>query len=421
MAIVQDPREVTIEVLPVADESSLQVQNSGQDTNSATESISTRNVGCSREITPLLGNRSRQAGCCSKVKSKFKSRRCCLWSSKAALIILVCNFIVSFGLSNFLDPTLYMVALAHWIGEYYECYSALLSYFPFLVVCTYGSSAFLLLFYPLAGYLADIRWGRHKTVVNSLNFTFWSAVVMLALGSLAVLGSIPLMQVTNSDTWNSTQSNTMIVLCVPFGILGGLGVTFILCNFVAFSANVIQYGMDQLHDAPTDDSMLYIHWFVWTVYFGLFIVRSPELLIRILNFTSFTIAFILCALAFPIAIIFIGLMLCVYRRKSNYFLIETGCRNPYKLAFKVFKFAKDHSHPVRRSAFTYCEDELPSRLDLGKEKYGGPFTTEEVENVKAFVGILTMLLTTGPIMTADLASELSSIAINTIDLALLAM
>jgi peptide/histidine transporter 3/4 len=51
-----------------------------------------------------------------------------------------------------------------------------------------------------------------------------------------------------------------------------------------------------------------------------------------------------------------------------------------------------HKHPERRSAFTYCEDELPSRLDFGKSKYGGPFTTEQVEDVKIFFGILGMSL-----------------------------
>ena len=67
----------------------------------------------------------------------------------------------------------------------------------------------------------------------------------------------------------------------------------------------------------------------------------------------------------------------------------------------MLKFAKDHTNPVRRSAFTYCEDELPSRLDLGKEKYGGPFTTEQVENVKAFLGVLRVLITLAPIMMVD--------------------
>ena len=37
--------------------------------------------------------------------------------------------------------------------------------------------------------------------------------------------------------------------------------------------------------------------------------------------------------------------------------------------------------PVHRSTFTYCEDDIPTGLDLGKNKYGGPFTTKQVEDV----------------------------------------
>ena len=40
---------------------------------------------------------------------------------------------------------------------------------------------------------------------------------------------------------------------------------------------------------------------------------------------------------------------------------------------------------------------------MGKEKYGGPFTTEEVENVKEFLGIVHLILTLGPILLADVA------------------
>ena len=48
------------------------------------------------------------------------------------------------------------------------------------------------------------------------------------------------------------------------------------------------------------------------------------------------------------------------------------------------KYAAKHKYPVRRSAFTYCDDQQPSRLDYGKSKYGGPFNTEQVEDVKTF-------------------------------------
>ena len=65
--------------------------------------------------------------------------------------------------------------------------------------------------------------------------------------------------------------------------------------------------------------------------------------------------------------------------------------NPVTLIFKVLKYAAKHRHPVMRSAFTYCDDEKPSRLDYGKTKYGGPFTTEQVEDVKTFWRILLVI------------------------------
>jgi hypothetical protein len=70
---------------------------------------------------------------------------------------------------------------------------------------------------------------------------------------------------------------------------------------------------------------------------------------------------------------------------------EPVVQNPYKLAYKVIKYALKNKHPQRRSAFTYCEDELPSRLDFGKSKYGGPFTTEQVEDVKTFLRVLAVI------------------------------
>ena len=41
---------------------------------------------------------------------------------------------------------------------------------------------------------------------------------------------------------------------------------------------------------------------------------------------------------------------------------------------------------------SYWEDDPPSRMDFGKIKYGGPFTTEQVEDVKTFIKILGLTL-----------------------------
>lgn len=52
-----------------------------------------------------------------------------------------------------------------------------------------------------------------------------------------------------------------------------------------------------------------------------------------------------------------------------------------RLSLKLLIMRK-HKYPVQRSAFTHCDDELPSRIDFAKERYGGYFTAEQVEDVK---------------------------------------
>ena len=83
--------------------------------------------------------------------------------------------------------------------------------------------------------------------------------------------------------------------------------------------------------------------------------------------------------------------------KRDWFLLDIARLNPYKLVYKVTKFSCQYKVPIQRSSFTFCEDEIPSGLDLGKAKYGGPFSTEQVEDVKAFYGILKVLLVMGPV------------------------
>ena len=126
----------------------------------------TNSTSHDEEDTPLYGNTPH--GCYAKVKSKLQSRHCCLWSSKPTRFILAWNFVVSIGLLCFFDPSLY---------------TAVNSESDVLIWVSYGASAVLLLFYPLAGYLADIRWGRHNTVINSLCFILWSLILLIVLGS----------------------------------------------------------------------------------------------------------------------------------------------------------------------------------------------------------------------------------------------
>ena len=84
--------------------------------------------------------------------------------------------------------------------------------------------------------------------------------------------------------------------------------------------------------------------------------------------------------------------------------------NPYRLIYLVLKFAKEHKCPVQRSAFTYWENEIPSRINLGKRKYGDPFTTEEIEDVRTlnFLHLFKLLLSLAGILISSYFIQSSS-------------
>ena len=73
-----------------------------------------------------------------------------------------------------------------------------------------------------------------------------------------------------------------------------------------------------------------------------------------------------------------------------------------KTVCKVISFARKHNYPLRRSAFTFCDKYIPSRLDFAKERFGGPFPTEKV---KTFLRILTFLFAIGPVFMLEMSAS----------------
>ena len=197
----------------------------------------------------------------------------------------------------------------------------------------------------------------------------------------------------------------IIAFLVPPVVIG----TFLFfSSIVVFNANVIQFGLDQLHDASTEHLVLFIHWYVVLSYGGTELIRASASTLTSTCAVRETFprwgSLVIVAVCFFVLLTYICLVisLCIVSRKRHaWFLSDSSSRNPYGLVYRVFRFARAHKTPIQRSAFTYCEEELPTRLDLGKTKYGGPFTTEEVEDVKVFLGILKVLLTLGPLFAVE--------------------
>ena len=238
--------------------------------------------------------------------------------------------------------------------------------------------------------------------------SLWSFVIgccFLAVSTSIILCNLYL----PFDSW--PWSYAILAAMLAFiGVPVIIGILLFFSSIAAFNANVIQFGLDQLLDSPTEHLVLYIHWYVILSYMGTVFLKSLSAMFRPMCLIEKSSWVVLVAFVDP----FLGLcffLLCIslfigYCKRYSWFLPDQGSRNPYVLVYNVICFARKHNIPIQRSAFTYCEDELPSRLDLGKEKYGGPFTVEQVENVKVFFNILKVLLSLGPLFAVERSTNI---------------
>ena len=293
-------------------------------------------------------------------------------TSRSAIVVLIWSFFMS----------LIRVTATH-VSSYQ--FTAVLNVQYYLIVDTvfYIVLNFL---YPISGLLADLKLGRYTTIVSSI----WMVEISTPL---ILIGSGLLVAVLDFGE----ERKTYVILITTGSILAITGLLILLCSIVAFGANVIQFGLDQLHDSPAEDQIIFIQWYMWIHYAAILTVLF---LTELFNF-SYTINLKSCyymmgSLFTVISIILIVSMYIAYKKKK-WFMINKRLINPYKIVYLVTKFARKHKIAVNRSAFTYCEDEVPSGLDLGKAKYGGPFNTEQVEDVKVLYGIVKLLCTLGPV------------------------
>ena len=215
---------------------------------------------------------------------------------------------------------------------------------------------------PIAGWLADIYFGRYKVIHWSM-WTMWIAFVLATASSVVE-------QLVESYSIFSRYVNGVLMV-VAFISLGG------------FLANIIQFGMDQLQDASTSEITSFISWYIWCICSSQCIIESVQRGFDCIQYRPQLFGMLVVCVQLSIALSLTFLL--------NHWLIqEPVTQNPFKLVFKVLKYAIKYKQPRLRSAFTYCEDELPSRIDFCKNKYGGPFTTEQVEDVKTFLRMLTV-------------------------------
>ena len=154
---------------------------------------------------------------------------------------------------------------------------------------------------------------------------------------------------------------------------------FLIVGFSArcFSAALLPFITDQLVGATADELSMVVHCYYWfeVIGFGSSFVIYRLFITPNLRLTGIGLAGIY---SIPLTLIIISDCLC------QHWLDRTHkVTNPIKLIIQVLNYTRKHSYPERRSAFTYIDEEQPTRMDL--EKFGGPFTEEEVVDVKTIL------------------------------------
>ena len=260
--------------------------------------------------------------------------------------------------------------------EYPVPYTVLSELVPVPIIPYVIQTVVFIFYLPFAGWLADVYFGRYKVMHAHL--------LLLWVGSVATVLTLTVEYLYPQTT---TVLNYCVLLPAMIAAIIGRG---------GFLVTSLPFGTDQMPDASGEEISAFIHWFIWAMFAGESILDIGRIISNCSKSAALVQSFITA--------LFLSLALCTDYLFRSWLTIEPQSLNPLRTILNVLRYAATHKYPARRSAFTYWEEEIPSRMDLGKSKYGGPFTNEQVEDVKTFFQIVV-------IVTAIAASVIPIVAV----------
>ena len=237
-----------------------------------------------------------------------------------------------------------------------------IQYFGFVLTLV---QAICFLLYPSMGILAEVYWTRYKTMLTGTYLQLVGTLILTVAAFLLVLYKFE----------NSVFTYIMIIL--PYAL--------IQLALAMIESNAIQFGTDQLLEGSSSELSSFVYWYFWAIFFGHGFISCLSLIISFW-LSYFQVSGIVLVTICVIQIVCSIFLLVVVHKFEKQLEVEPVGSNPVKLIIDVLLYGYRNSVPVRRSAFTY-DNQHSSRIDYCKSRFGGPFSTENVEDVKSFLQI----------------------------------
>ncbi len=295
--------------------------------------------------------------------NKYRAR--CFLNKQVVLVLLWIFLIWMYVGTGFTGGSLDLTSS---VSAHYAFYHNIEKYFYQILLSTIAV---------LPSAFASAWFAGWKYRIHDIIFT---GMVIAGIGSFLTC----VVDITASIMGIQYDNVGVIVLFTILAITSNFGAGPIL-------ANLFQLGMEQIPEASAAQLSSLVNWTVFTAVLGSW-CSSLEF-----NFYWCTIYSFADPSSYnsldslrPAAII--ALTLSTYSLYKHKLMDNSPSSNVIKNIYKVVKYAIKHKHPERRSAMTYWEERIPSRLALGKAKYGGPFTSEQAEDVRTFLQIGTLYL-----------------------------
>ena len=303
-----------------------------------------------------------------QVRRKWELRSLCrcweipLIRSKGAILVLSWNALV-FGYQLIL-LNLFLSSSNLIPSTWYSTLSVLMVYFVLSPIL-----------YPVAGWLADVHYGRHAVVRYSM--------LLMWVGSLVLLLEQFIVSILPEEHH-----------AVVEGVLFAIVFTLNMFSLAGFHTNVIPFGMDQMPDSSTEQLKSFIRWYYWTRNIGV-TVNMVVFVVACLSTRANESGQFYHLLSLLTSAFFITIALSLDFVFSEVLNKDHKKQNPMQVVKKVLMYTVKHKKPVRRSAFTFNPSFNPTRIDYATGYFGGPFTFEQVENVKTFLNMLKMITVFG--------------------------